>query len=366
MARKRRSVQAFGLSFLDVICCGFGAVILIYIYLTAQTALAEQDRSAELRAEVNRIAEEVLVGRRNLVRLRNELRETVSDTASAESAIRQMLAELEKRQVDKSTYDATSLAQRARIEQLMTDIKALEEGNKRLEGGSRDRAPLGQDVRAFRETGGNRRYITGIRMRGSRVAIMVDSSASMLHQDLVTILRMRNMSDSARRGAAKWRRAVDTVNFLTTQLPPTSRYQIITFNESARPLLAGSSGTWHATSDADTMAKNLTALQAVVPEKGTSLSKAFIEVRKLRPAPDQIVLITDGLPTLGSGPPRFKYINAHARARLFDESIALIPDKVPVDVVLLPLEGELPAAHRYWGLARITQGVFLMPSKDWP
>jgi hypothetical protein len=366
MARTRRNVQAFGLSFLDVICCGFGAVILIYVYLTAQTALAHQDRSTELMAQVNRIEEEVLVGRRNLVRLRNELRETESQAASAESRIRQMLAELEKRKVEASTYDATSLAQRARIEQLMADVRALEEGNKRLEGGSRDRAAPGQDVRAFRETGGNRRYITGIRMRGQRIAIMVDSSASMLHQDLVTILRMRNMSDSARRGAAKWRRAVDTVNFLTTQLPPTSRYQIITFNSSARTLLPDSSGKWHSTADADAMTRNLTALQAVVPENGTSLAKAFIEVRKLNPAPDQIVVITDGLPTLGSGPPRFKYINAHQRARLFDESIALIPDKVPVDVVLLPLEGELPAAHRYWGLARITRGVFLMPSKDWP
>lgn len=366
MARTRRNVQAFGLSFLDCICCGFGGVILIYVYLTARTALAHQEKSTELTAEVTRIEEQVLEGRRKLVQLRNELRETESKTASAESSIRQMLAELEKRKVEASTYDATSLAQRARIEKLMADIKALEEGNKRLEGGSRDRAAPGQDVRAFRETGGSRRYITGIRMRGQRIAIMVDSSASMLHQDLVTILRMRNMSDSARRGAAKWRRAVDTVNFLTTQLPPTSRYQIITFNSAARALLPDSSGKWHSASDADTMTRNLTALQGVVPENGTSLSKAFIEVRKLSPAPDQIVLITDGLPTLGAGPPRFKYINAHQRARLFDESIALIPDKVPVDVVLLPLEGELPAAHRYWGLAKLTQGVFLMPSKDWP
>jgi hypothetical protein len=366
MARTRRNVQAFGLSFLDCICCGFGGVILIYVYLTAQTAVAHREESTELTAQVNKIEEEVREGRLNLVRLRNELRETDSKRASAESSIRQMLAELEKRKAETSTYDATSLAQHARIEQLMADVKALEEGNRRLEGGSRDRAPPGQDVRAFRDTGGNRRYITGIRMRGQRIAIMIDSSASMLHQDLVTILRMRNMSDSARRGAAKWRRAVDTVSFLTTQLPPSSQYQIITFNSSADTLLPESIGTWHAAADADTMARNLMALQAVVPENGTNLSRAFLEVRRLKPAPDQIVLITDGLPTLGSGPARGKYINAQHRARLFDEAIKIIPNDVPVDVVLLPLEGELPAPHRYWGLAKLTRGVFLMPSKDWP
>ena len=45
---------------------------------------------------------------------------------------------------------------------------------------------------------------------------------------------------------------------------------------------------------------------------------------------------------------------------------AQLPDKVPVDVILLPMKGDLPAAHRFWQLTRFTQGTLMMPSKDWP
>ncbi|HKZ74819.1 MAG TPA: VWA domain-containing protein [Steroidobacteraceae bacterium] len=366
MARSRRKVENFGLSFLDCICCGFGAVLLIYVYLTAETSTQSLDRSNELTAEVNLIEEEVVTGRRNLVVLRNELEKTISETASAAARTKQLLAELESRKERVSTYDATSLAQRERIEKLKADVRSLEEGTRRLEGGSLDRAPPGQETRAFRDTGGNRRYITGLRMHGTRILILVDASASMLHQDLVSIIKLRNQPETTRRGAAKWRRAIDTVGWLATQLPPGSRYQIVSFNTSAQPLIAGSSGKWHDSADPEILSRNIAALQSITPQDGTNFAKAFIEAKKLNPAPDQIVLVTDGLPTQGTSPPRHKYIDAQARARLFDDSISLLPDKAKVDVVLLPLEGELPAAHRFWRLARFTGGTFLMPSKDWP
>jgi hypothetical protein len=28
--------------------------------------------------------------------------------------------------------------------------------------------------------------------------------------------------------------------------------------------------------------------------------------------------------------------------------------------------GDVQAAHRFWDLARLTDGTLLMPSKDWP
>jgi hypothetical protein len=59
-------------------------------------------------------------------------------------------------------------------------------------------------------------------------------------------------------------------------------------------------------------------------------------------------------------------VDAGARARLFDDAVKELPNGVPVDVVLLPMKGDLPAAHRFWQLARYTDGILLMPSKDWP
>jgi hypothetical protein len=103
-----------------------------------------------------------------------------------------------------------------------------------------------------------------------------------------------------------------------------------------------------------------------VPQDGTSLINAFAAVKAMNPLPDQVILITDGLPTQGKSPGLRKYIDAGARARLFDDAVGELPEKVPVDVVLLPMKGDLPAAHRFWQLSRFTNGTLLMPSKDWP
>jgi len=365
MAR-RRTVEVFSLSFLDCICCGFGAVILFYTIISAQSSIDRTRNNDELTAEVNKLEEEVLVGTRNLVVLRNTLEKTETDTASAASRATRLIADLTTQRLQMSAYDATSLARRERIEKLKADIQSMEAGARRLEGGAKDQAPAGQDVKAFRDTGGDRRYITGIKMRGKRVLILLDRSASMLHEDLVNIILLRNSDEAKRRGAAKWRRAVDTTNWVVTQLPANAQFQIFAYNTRATPVLASSNGAWQNADDPLARSRNIEALNALVPAEGTSLVNAFAAIKSLSPLPDQIILITDGLPTQGKSAGLRKYIDAGARARLFDDAVGELPDKVPVDIVLLPLKGDLPAAHRFWQLARFTQGTLLMPSKDWP
>ena len=114
------------------------------------------------------------------------------------------------------------------------------------------------------------------------------------------------------------------------------------------------------------IARELESLRATVPQDGTSLINAFITAKQINPGPDQIILITDGLPTQGKTTGLRKYIQSGDRARLFDEAVGALPDDVPIDVVLLPMKGVIPAAHRFWSLARLTHGTLLMPSKDWP
>ena len=47
---------------------------------------------------------------------------------------------------------------------------------------------------------------------------MVDSSASMLGSTIVNIIRRRNLPDKDKVRAAKWRQALATVDWLTTQM----------------------------------------------------------------------------------------------------------------------------------------------------
>src|SRR6185503_15448401 len=127
MAFKRRNVEIFSLSFLDCICCGFGAVILFYTIISAQSGTERATRSSELRAEVDKLEEEVRVGTRNLVVLRNTMEKTNSETASDMAHARRLVTEMESKREQLSSYDATSVARREHIEQLKADIRSLEE-----------------------------------------------------------------------------------------------------------------------------------------------------------------------------------------------------------------------------------------------
>jgi hypothetical protein len=177
---------------------------------------------------------------------------------------------------------------------------------------------------------------------------------------------LRNADDATKRAAAKWRRAVETVQWLLAQIPPGSAYQLYVFNTKAQPLLADSAGKWISGGDLPQVARDLQALQALVPADGTSLYNAFAATKTLSPLPDQIVLITDGLPTQGKTAGTRKYIDSDGRARLFDEAVRQLPEHVPVDSILLPMQGDSEAAHRFWHLARTSDGSVLMPARDWP
>jgi hypothetical protein len=104
-----------------------------------------------------------------------------------------------------------------------------------------------------------------------------------------------------------------------------------------------------------------------VPQDGTSLENAFSALRSLSPKPDSIILVTDGLPTQGESPPAArKTIDGEGRLKLFQRAIDRLPPGVPVNVILLPMEGDPLAPGAFWTLARRTDGAFLSPARDWP
>jgi hypothetical protein len=362
---RRRRVEVFSLSFLDCICCGFGAVVLFYTIVAGQTGIDRLRSNDTLQAEVNRLEEEVLVGTRNLVLLRNTLEKTQIDTSRAAARARQILDEVGAARTAAINAGATSMAQREHINRLKADLKQLEEGTRRLQAGALKEAPRGERVRAFRGTG-NRQYLTGIRIKGKHVLVLVDRSASMMHEELDAIIKLRNQNPALRRAAPKWRQALDIADWLSTQFPAGSRFQMYGFNTESMPLVTGTAGQWLDPADARLLAQAIDTLRGLTPEGGTSLINAYAAIRGLSPRPDQVVLLTDGMPTQGRDRPLRDYVNVAQRVRLFDEARRSLPEGVPVDVILLPMQGDLPAPHRFWTLARETGGSFLMPAADWP
>ncbi|MEY3712963.1 MAG: hypothetical protein RL321_583 [Pseudomonadota bacterium] len=362
----RRRVEVFSLSFLDVICCGFGAVILFYTIISAQSGIERTRKAEDLAAEVSRLEDEVIRGARNLVELRSSLQRTEDETVSATSRATQLIEELQRKREESFIYDSTTLAKRERIEKLKADVKALEESARRLEASAKVETPRAERAGAGKSLA-SRRYITGLTLKGKRILVLFDRSSSMLDDDLVNILRLRNSAAATQTAAPKWRRAGDIGAWLISEIPASSQFQFYVFNTSIEPLLNGTDGEWLSGNDDSLREKMLSSLGQLAPVGGTSLINALQATRSMRIPPDQIVLVTDGLPTQGATPPALRrYVDAAARAKLFDEAIRGINRNVPIDVILLPMKGDVPAPHRFWGLARQTKGAFVMPSPDWP
>jgi len=364
MAR-RRSFDIFSMSFLDTICCAFGAVILLYMIINASSGRSFQKDTADLRAEVDLLEEQVLDGYKDLVVLRNSL-EATEDRTPPEGLAAQILEETEKLKQQLADAENETLSKRESIEQLKQDLKSLEESNRRLEGGTKSEGQPGNRVKGFVGTG-DRQYLTGLKISGEHVLVLVDASASMLDETVVNVIRLRNMSEARRRSADKWRRTVRTVDWITAQIPDKSQFQIYTFNTQAKPLVATSAGKWLSGSDAGSLNDAITQMRKLVPTDGTSLENAFAVATTLTPRPDNIILVTDGLPTQGAAPPAIrKTVDGEQRLKLFQKALGRLPPGIPVNTILLPMEGDPMAPSAFWALARKTKGVFLSPARDWP
>jgi hypothetical protein len=82
--------------------------------------------------------------------------------------------------------------------------------------------------------------------------------------------------------------------------------------------------------------------------------------------PDNLFLLTDGLPTQGKTPPSKYMVSGALRKKYFLSAIGKIPRGLPVNTILFPMEGDPEAAALFWQFAMNTRGAFISPSRDWP
>jgi hypothetical protein len=353
------------MSFLDAMTCGFGAVLLVFTVITAASGVRQKRETIDRRAEVNRLEEQVLEGHKNLVRLRNSLREVEDETVLTRGLSRRVLEVIEEIRAELATYEQSTLAKREHVNRLKTDLATLEKETKRLSALAVSDETPGRNVRNF-VGDGDRQYLTGLKVGGSHVLILLDASASMLGSTIVNVVRRRNLSAGEKRRSPKWQQAVRTVDWLTTQLPLDSRYQIFTFAVEAKPLVPDTGGQWLETRDRQRLDAAVARLRQVVPSDGTSLQLAFAAIKTLSPLPDNVILITDGLPTQGATPPRAATVTGKQRLQLYNRSLREVPSRLPINVILLPMEGDPLAASAFWQLAIATGGSYLSPAEDWP
>jgi len=357
--RHRREFSAFSLSFLDIMSCGFGAVVLLFLIIKHQTDVATVPPPYDLGAEVSTLEAEIAGARARLDALSNQNARSDADLASAAQAVDEARGALGSA---RSETPATAGSGAREIDALRASLRRTEQDKRALEAQIHAKA---KSVRTYAGEG-NREYLTGIQLGGRRILILLDTSASMLDESIVNIIRRRNMDDLAKRRSAKWRQALATVDWITARFPATSSYQIYTFATAAEPALPATRGRWLEVAEVDQLNDAVATLKQRVPAGGSSLERAFMVMSEMNPPPDNVYLITDGLPTQGLSPPASSTVNGRERLRLFEQAVTRIPRGIPVNVVLLPMEGDPMAPSAFWQIALYTEGAFLSPASDWP
>jgi hypothetical protein len=351
MAKKRRNI-AFSLSFLDIMACGFGAVTLLFLILrhNANEIPIPDER---LSSEISLLQQDIQQAEQDQVKALNSLEDIELRLVKTQGLSKRVITEIAEK--EKSIQEDPN-----NIDILRRQVKQLEEETAQIED-----IEFGDKVREF-VGDGNRQYLTGLTLGGERVLILIDGSASMLADTVVNALRRRNMDDVQKQKSAKWQWSLRTLEWLLAQLPPSSRFQVYVFNNQAQAMLAGTEGEWLDASDSLALERVMESTDAFVPSEGTSLSKAIDVIAEFDSKPDNLFILTDGLPTMGNTPPKKYMVTGSQRRQHFETAIAKLPKGIPVNTILFPMEGDPEAAALFWQLALDTKGAFIAPSRDWP
>ncbi|MEM8660625.1 MAG: VWA domain-containing protein, partial [Pseudomonadota bacterium] len=216
MARRKRATTTFNLSFLDIMSCGFGAVVLVFLIIDHSVKTIDLDLNRDLMSEVMLLEEDVRDGQAGLVKLRNTLSEVDFDMVEAQGQATRITEDIDNYEAMIEDLLRDGFTERSDIDSLKAEIQSLEDEVQKLREAAEEEA--GDSARTF-VGDGKRQYLTGLNLGGNNIAILLDVSASMLADKLVNIIRLRKMDPMIQRESDKWNSALSTVDWLTAQLP---------------------------------------------------------------------------------------------------------------------------------------------------
>lgn len=354
MRRSPRRPSGFNLSFLDVMSCGLGAIILIFMLVKYQTEQTDVEQNA-LRAEWEKI--------------KNEADEMEANNDTLAAQIEQLKKNLDQQIKDAAQSKQTSTAVARELIKRAKDISALEKklAQQKKQNAAEELSPESPVDKTLED------HLIGLRVTGSRITILLDSSASMADERLVDIIKIKASTDIAKKKAApKWRRALAAVKWVIERVPKESEYRVIHYSADADFVV---DKKWIGGDDVDARMKVFEALEALYPHGETNLSVALKLIESAPISPTDMYVITDGLPTKGTlsvlkklkGCGKKNTVSGNCRRELFYAAVqAFSPTRTKINTVLFPIEGDPEAAYAYWLWSAATTGVMISPAGSWP
>ena len=353
MKRRRRS-EGFNLAFLDIMSCGLGAMVLVFI-------LVKYDAS-DSNAEANNLIAEVQLLESQQVRLQQTLDQLRNTSQTETEKIKRLKEKLVQIKQGLSKKESNVKNKKGELTALKNSIATRPIAHK---------DDLIEDDR-----GGEENYLIGLKVEGRRIVVLIDSSASMTDEKLLNIIRRKNSSTQDKKQGPKWLRTKKIVRWLLARTPKLSQLSVLSFNDSIHSL---GKSKW-VTVNTDGILKDFyEKLDSIVPTGATNLHKGLQAVSRLNAT--DLYIITDGLPTAGESnyahPNPFsgcssllggsKSISGECRVKLFRQTIkdASLVD-VKINIILLPIEGDPSAVNEYWSWAAGTGGLVISPAVNWP
>ncbi len=339
--------------------CGLGAVILILILVRFEEgpSIPQEDQMkadlARLQAAQQNIQDEIARIRANNQTIPQTLADAGPELTGLEKQITALNAEIARQEAAIATLKK------------ITQQKITQQNTPPAET---------SDVIAIKRKG-EEEYLIGLSVTGKRIAILLDTSASMTNERLVDIIRVKGAGEATRRNQPKWQRGLAALEWLLARLPDNSQVTAVGFAQTARPLGAGD---WIGAEDAQGLQTVLADARAITPQGATNLEAGLQAIDTL--APTDLYIITDGLPTKGLANfrqmSRFgdckalwgkaNTISGLCRQRLFVHSVKALAAPITVNIVLLPLEGDAGAMHYFWTWTSGTGGILISPATGWP
>ncbi len=332
---KRREAQSSALSFMDCICCGFGAVLLLFI-LTAKKLIILNDEEA------------------------NQSREAAETLQAAikEAEAEQMALEMEIEALDpQPDTNATSLAELAAAQERLA--KQVEEQAAELKALKTENEPIDAPASLERPSA-DQSYLSGLRLRGPRAVILLESSGSMLAETASAAVRI--MQQGNWQSSEKWRRAKEALRAVLAAIPKETQVAVFQMAESTTALSGSPNNPYIDPYDNAALLSLLDRLERLEAGGGADLAKGLRTIGGLRERPSSLLLIGDGLPT---APAPSSGLSEGDRVRLFNQAMASRLT-YPFNAILLPFEGDPSAAGLFWRLSGQTNGITLIPDHDWP
>jgi hypothetical protein len=352
MRLRRRGIEIFSISFLDCMCCGFGAVLLLFV-LTAGKKEEERERHlAQIKEVVGRLETDVTERQeriQKLARQRDEDEAVRRDLEPQNATKEVQVTELERTLAILLQQQSTLEDEMRRLMEEKAAIPTVPE---------RPPLPIPNIQR--------QQYLTGFKLDGRHVLFLVRASGSMVAETLEEAIALQGEPDEVRRATPKWQRVVRSIEWLIASLPSESTFQILLFNDETFPLDPAHPDRWVERNDTPTIRDLLEKLRNYAPHGGANLERAFFTVRRMHVVPDSVILLTDGLPTKSDSLASPPVVTDSDRMRFFRAAARVVPRDIPINTLLYPFSGDPVAPFLFWQLAADTRGALVSPAPSWP